>query len=49
MGQYVQEWTNYNMWKTAFKNFEVVSSALEDHTLSNFLKAVFHKFCLFHS
>ena len=49
MGQYVQEWTKYNMWTTAFKNFEVVSSALEDHTLSNFLKAVFHKFCLFHS
>ena len=49
MGQYVQERTKYNMWKTAFKNSEAVSSALEEHTLSNFLKAVFNKFCLVHS
>ena len=33
------------MWKTTFKFFEGVWSA---HTPSNFLKAVFHKFCLVH-
>ena len=34
LGQNIQEWTKQNFWKTAFKKFEV----------SNFLKAVFHKF-----
>ena len=34
---------------TAFKKFEVISSALANHIISNFLKAVFHKFYLIHS
>ena len=35
MRQNIQEWTKQNLWKTAFKKCEVISS--------NFLKAVFHK------
>ena len=35
MGQSIQEWTNQNLWKTAFKNFEAPS---------DFLKAVCHEF-----
>ena len=27
MGQGVQEWTNLNLWKTAFKKFEGIWSA----------------------
>ena len=27
MGQSIQEWTKYNLWKTAFKKFEVIWSA----------------------
>ena len=33
-----------NLWKTAFKKFDVIWSAEEDHITGNFLKAVFHKF-----
>ena len=39
MEQSIQEWTKKNLWKTAFKKFEVTWSA----------KAVFHKFYLLHS
>ena len=27
MGQGIQGWTKYNLWKTAFKKFEVIWSA----------------------
>ena len=27
MGQGIQEWTKTNLWKTAFKKFEVIWSA----------------------
>ena len=27
MGQGIQEWTKWNLWKTAFKKFEVIWSA----------------------
>ena len=37
LGQGVQEWTKQNLWKTAFKKFEVICT-------SNFLKAVFPNF-----
>ena len=37
MGQSIQEWTKWNLWKSA------------DHITSNLLKAVFHKFHLVHS
>ena len=49
MGQSIQEWTEQNLWKTAFKKFEEVWSALSFHIPSNFLKVVFHKFYLVHS
>ena len=48
MGQRIQ-WTKQNLWKTAFKKFERIWSAWADNILSNFLKAVFHKFYLVHS
>ena len=32
-----------------FKNFQEICSALANHIPSNFLKSVFHKFCLVHS
>ena len=35
MGQGIQEWTMQNLRKTVFKIFE---------SISNFFKAVFHKF-----
>ena len=38
------------MWKTAFKKFEDIWSSFDrPYTPSNFLKALFHKFCLVHS
>ena len=37
------------MCKTAFKKFEMIWSVKTDCINSNFLKAVFHKFYLFHS
>ena len=46
MGQGIQEWTKQNLWKTAFKKFEGISS---DHINSNFLKAIFRKFYFFQS
>ena len=46
VGQSIQEWTTWYLWKTAFKKFEVVSSAYADHITSQFLKAVFHRFHL---
>ena len=49
MGQGIEECTKSNLWKTAFKKFEVVWSAYADHITSNILKAVFHKFYLVHS
>ena len=45
MGQGIQEWTKKNLWKTAFKKFEVIWSAFN----SNFLKVVFHNFYSVHS
>ena len=36
MGQSIQEWTKYNLWKTAFKKFEEVWSAQADYTPSSF-------------
>ena len=45
----IQEWTKLNLWKTAFIKFEGTWSAWADHTPSNFLKTVFHKFYLVHS
>ena len=44
MGQSIQEWNKSNLWKTAFKKFEVIWSASADHIASHFLKPVFHKF-----
>ena len=44
MRQIIQEWTKENLWKITFKIFEVMWSAGADHIISNFLKAVFHKF-----
>ena len=49
MGQSIQEWTKYNLWKTTFKKIEAICSASADHITSNFLKAFFHKFYLVHS
>ena len=49
MRQSIQEWTKWNLWKTAFKTFKVIWSAQADHVTSNFLKAVFHKIYLVHS
>ena len=49
MGQHIQELTKQNLWKTAFKKFEMIWSPEADHTTSNFLKTVFHKFCLLNS
>ena len=37
------------MWKIAFKKLDVIWSAKSDYAISNFLKAVFHKFYLVHS
>ena len=53
LGQSIQEWTKENLWQTAFKKFEGVWSAWyglpkAEHTPSNFVKAVFHKFYLDH-
>ena len=48
MGQIIQAWTKWNLWKTAFIKFEVIWSALAHQITSNFLKAVFHKFQLVH-
>ena len=41
MRQSVQEWTKYNMGKTAIKKLELIWSVKTDHITSNFLKAVF--------
>ena len=41
MRQSIEEWTKWNLCKTAF--------AYTDHITSNFLKAVFHKFHMVHS
>ena len=30
MGQSIQEWTKYNLWKTAFKKFEGIWSAVRN-------------------
>ena len=49
LGQGIHEWTKQNLWKTAFKIFEVIWSALADLITSNFLKGVFHKFYLVRS
>ena len=46
MGQIIQEWSKQNLWKTAFKKFELIWSAQADHITSNILKAVFHRFHL---
>ena len=48
LGQSIQEWTKWNLWRTAFKKVEVIWSAA-DHITWNFLKAVFPKFHLVHS
>ena len=42
LGQSIQEWTKENLWKTAFKKFEYICSAIP----SGFLKTVVHKFYL---
>ena len=34
MVQGIQEWAKKNLWKTAFKNFEVIWSALADRITS---------------
>ena len=39
MGQSIQEWTKKNLWKTAFKKFEVIWST-SDH---NFLYKVLNR------
>ena len=49
MRQEIQEWTNLNFWKRAFKKFEVIWSAEAKHITSNIFKATFHKFHLVHS
>ena len=49
LGQSIQDWTKYNLWKTVFKKIEGIWSAEADHSPSIFLKAVFHKFYLVHS
>ena len=50
MRQTTQEWTKYNLRKTAFKKFEVIYSLIEQTIItSHFLMAVFHKFYLVHS
>ena len=36
------------MWKAALKTFELVWSFRTEHVASNFLKAVYHKFCFVH-
>ena len=35
MGQSIQKWTKQNLWRTAFKTFEVIASEA-DHITSNF-------------
>ena len=49
MSQGIQKWAEQNLWKTAFRKFKVIGSAWTDHTISNFLKVVSHKFYLVHS
>ena len=49
MDQGIQEWTQQNLWKTDFKIFEVIWSAMGDLITTIFLKAVFHKFYMVHS
>ena len=39
MGQCIQEWTKWKLWKTAFKKIEVKWSAYANHLTLNFLKA----------
>ena len=39
MGQNIQEWIKWNLWKAAFKKFEVIWSLSGDHITSNFLMA----------
>ena len=49
MERSIQEWAKWNLWKIAFKKFEVIWSDWADHIASNFLKTAFHKFHLVHS
>ena len=45
MGQGIQEWTKQNLWKTAFKKFEVIWSAkgcLPQILLGAFLNTLTH-------
>ena len=49
LGQSIQVWTNWNLWKTAFKKiWNDVVCKKTIYITSNFLKAVFHKFHLVH-
>ena len=49
MGQNIQEWTNYNLWNTAFKILEVMWFVKTDRVTPNFLKTLFLKFYLVRS
>ena len=44
MNQGIQEWTKLNLWKTLFKNFEVILSAITSTNqiqLTNYMPLVF--------
>ena len=49
VGQSIQEWTKWNLWKTAFKKFKWYGLLKQTIITSKFLKTVFHKFHLVHS
>ena len=46
MGQSIQEWTKWNLWKTAFKKFEVIWSASDMVCLNRPYHFKFFKGCL---
>ena len=43
LGQSIQEWTKWNLWKTAFKKFKVIWSGLLKQTIS---LQLFYRLCL---
>ena len=49
IGPSIQEWTKWNLWKTAFKDLKLYGLLKQTIITKHFLKAVFHKFNLIHS
>ena len=43
LGQSIQEWTKLNLWKTAFKKFEVIQSDVPFKEIIEIIEYTLHK------